>query len=254
MLKSGLLPGTGTALGTLMRIDTEVGLDGLRWYASNDKAATGLDSCHRQGNHCNLIMTEVVGPELVMEARQTLLRMQPVFHLRYETGAYAAQFGVVHLVQSERSVFMEDGTQRQLLTTEEPVLYIEDPHITEPMRYLSMHQSHGTRQTYHYQLSLRQAIPDILNNKAVESVTVLEQYQSYFMQRECSNSAPQPTWTPLLLPVTWGWSIRVGRRADGDWCILLRKLIRPIEGNEGLELPRWRSNSIALSRVSGSWC
>jgi hypothetical protein len=102
---------------------------------------------------------------------------------------------------------------------------------------------------YHdYHLTLRQTIPDQYQEKTVESVTVLEQYKSYFMQRERSDSAERVIWTPLLEAVNWGWSIRVGYRADGELGILRRKLMLPAVGNDGLELPQWQTNHLAHYR------
>jgi hypothetical protein len=231
--------------------DTEARLEGSRWYGlANEETGLGADECQIRGNRCNLLATAMVGPEVVTECQQTELRMRTEFSLQFDTGAYAAQAGVVHLVQSQRSLLLENGLQRLLLATDEPVLYVDDPLATEPVHCLAPAQQQGQNETYQYQLSVKQAIPDLVDGEAVASVTVLEQYQTYFLQRECSHYTTGVIWTPLLAPVTWGWSIRVGRRADGEWGILRQKVIRPTVGHDGLELPQWQTNSLALCQTS----
>jgi hypothetical protein len=198
-----------------------------------------------EANRLSLESTELQGPELVGEGALTYLRMRPVFHLGYYSDAYAAQLGVIHLVQSQRFMMMSGGERIELLEAETPVLYLQSE---EAIALLSDGQPQGQRQNYEYSLGIQQAILAQQNGVTVESVTVLEQYHSYFMQRECTDDAGAVIWTPALAPITWGWSIRVGRRSDQEWGILRRKLILPTVGHDGLEFPVWEANQRSLSR------
>ena len=202
-------------------------------------------ACRFAGNRLTLDSTEMNGPELSDEEALTTLSLQPMFRLSYHTDAYAAQLGVIHLVQSQRFVTLADGERLELLEAEQPVLYLVAEQAIET---LGPAQPPGRHQDYRYRIDVRQAIPSRLNDVAVESVTVLEQYRSYFMQREAGQDEGQVIWIPALAPVTWGWSIRVGRRADQHWGILRRKLILPTVGHDGLEFPLWEDNHLSLSR------
>ena len=233
----------GTALVYLY--DAEVCLASPVWQAVG---AVG-EGYRITANRLTLSGNEVVGPELVQQQQHTLLTMQPVFQLHYNTEAYAAELGVVHLVQSQRFVNLENGAQRMLLETTDPVLYLPGPDTSDAVQCITPGQAHGRYEDYRYQLSLEQAIPERLDGQAVESVTVLEQYHSYFMQRECSDDTAPVIWTPALAPITWGWSIRVGRRADNEWGIVRRKLILPTVGHDGLEFPTWEENQLALMQA-----
>jgi hypothetical protein len=54
-------------------------------------------------------------------------------------------------------------------------------------------------------------------------------------------------WVPALTPVMWGWSIRVGRRTDGEWGILRRKLLMPTSLDAGPELPLWQTDTYQIA-------
>ena len=74
-------------------------------------------------------------------------------------------------------------------------------------------------------------------------MTILEQYQTYFLQRELPFSQDN-IWTPTCAPVSWGWSIRIARRHDGEWGIARQKLLMPALDHNGLALPAWEGNSL----------
>jgi len=215
------------------------------WRPICDDAADAGQAYHLSLNRLTLESSEMVGPDLVSEGSLTYLRMQPVFHLLYDTDVQAAELGAVHLLQSQRFVSLADGDRFELLEAEQPVLYLGSVGVMDP---LGPPQQLGQHQGYRYPLTIQQEIPSQLNGIEVESVTVLEHYQSYFMQREVAAESEQLIWTPAMAPITWGWSIRVGRRADHEWGILRRKLILPTVGHDGLEFPLWEDNSQSLSR------
>lgn len=189
------------------------------------------------------------GPQLSVHNEVTMLSLSPRFDFTFSTDDYAAQIGVINLVQSNRFIRLENNNEINLLDTsveDTPVLYLENPQDDQPIKYVSAQQKLGVTSEHSFDFTISQAIPDSVGDEKVETVTVLEQYCSYFMQRAVLNG-DQSIWTPVYAPITWGWSIRVGRRTDGEWGILRRKLILPTTGNDGLHLPEWRSNTLNCS-------
>lgn len=200
-----------------------------------------LDEFHLQSNQLQLLNAFTDGPQVQQDELSTQLLMQMEFPLQFSTHASAAQLGVVHLVQSQRSLQLQNGEHITLLESKEPVLYLDQNNHRDGIELIT-EQDERRQSDYHYRLSLHQAIPEIINGIALESLTVLEQYQSYFMQRPLLNNT-SVIWTPLLAPISWGWSIRIGRRADGAWTIVRRKLVLPSVSHDGLLLPLWQSNT-----------
>jgi len=190
------------------------------------------------------------GPEVQQRALENSLHMSMQFAVQFTTHAVDAQLGVVHLVSSQRHLQLQDGETITLLETEEPVLYLDHHNHQQGVECIDACQPLHREQAYHYTLQLHQAIPDTFDSRPLETLTVLEQYQSYFLQRPCLEGR-DTIWTPLLAPVSWGWSIRVGRRADGQWTIVRRKLVLPGVGHDGLQLPLWQTNTRLLALNGG---
>lgn len=195
-----------------------------------------------QANHLQLNNGFTQGPEMWTDELASQLQMQMEFALQLSTHACDAQLGVIHLVQTQRHINLQNGEQIALIECEEPVLYLDENNEQLGIEVIADLQPFHLQRDYQYGLQLQQIIPDHIDDKPVETVTVLEQYQSYFMQRPCV-TGQSTIWTPLLPPVSWGWSIRVGRRADGPWTIVRRKLILPSVGQDGLQLPLWQGNT-----------
>ena len=231
--------------------DTDIDLSQLRCYIMHyDKGQLlALEDCNLKANRLVLNRAELNGPELAVSNEETVLTLSPQFEFTFSTDSYAAQLGVINLVQSTRFITLENSDEIHLLDTadeETPVLYLENPLDDQPVKFVVQQERGATRQ-HTFGLKIAQPIPDEIGGERVETVTVLEQYSSYFMQCALPLDNHHDIWIPVYAPISWGWSIRVGRRTDGQWGILRRKLILPTTGHDGLQLPAWRNNTIECS-------
>jgi hypothetical protein len=247
----GAEEGIAVALG-------EPGEAGTRCYFWDESVAVGrfdgrvvmgnmaiaLNGHAVKSNHLQMQATQLQGPELITEGEETSLCLTPSFDCHFVTDQQAASLGVIHLLESQRIALLDDGRQYYLLETgDKPVLYLETED-DEAVKPIITRQESGMKQAYHYQCTVSQAIPDEIDGQAVISVTVLERYSSYFMQRPLL-AEETSIWVPVYAPISWGWSMRIGRRYDGVWAMQRRKLVLPTTGHDGLQLPVWRSNSLA---------
>jgi hypothetical protein len=174
------------------------------------------------------------------------LVMQPEFNVSFFTATHSAHLGEIRLVESERFYTLEDGSSITITDTQEvggPVLYRQHRNDSRLIRQPTPLQLQGTEREYFYGESVCQHIPDQIGGVAVSCVTGLEQYTSFCMQQVMS--VPKPAiWVPVCAPISWGWSIRVGRRYDTEWDIVRRKLMLPTVGHEGWLMPTWNSNLV----------
>lgn len=232
------------------------------WDADIDLKSAGLSIANDDNNEDTLAANSRIksnyieithhaldGPQLTSNNGETCLMLSMAVDFTFTTANYAAQLAVIHLVEATRFIKLKNGNSISLLDTEDedPVLYLETPLDDQALKLIGSAQDIGDKNHYHYQHTIQQPIPDQFTGQEVESVTVLEQYRSYFMQRATPFDENENIWTPIYAPILWGWSIRVGRRVDDEWGILKRKLIIPIPGNDGLQLPEWETNTIDCS-------
>jgi hypothetical protein len=231
------------------------GLDGDLRSSHNEKLLP-LNECQLKTSRLILTSAMMHGPELKTNKELdtnnevTTLRLSPRFDFTFSTDAYAAQLGVIHLVQANRFIKLEDNREIVLLDTgieDIPVLYLENSLDDQPVKLLSGQQEPSVTREHTCDFTISQPIPEKIDGARVATVTVLEQYCSYFMHKMHSNNVDESIWTPVYAPITWGWSIRVGRRTDGEWGILRRKLILPTTGNDGWQLPTWSNNTLNCS-------
>ena len=209
-----------------------------------------LADCAVKNNALEIDNHSLQGPELLTVDGVTRLTLSLQADYQFSSDSFAAQLGMIHLVEATRFIRLEDGREISLLNThdnEAPVLVVEHPTDEQAVKLLHDTQDLGNKQTYSYHYSIGQDIPEYIDGIEVESVTVLEQYLSYFMQRAIPFDDRQNIWTPIHAPLLWGWSIRVGRRGDEEWGILKRKLILPTAGNDGFQLPEWEYNTAHCS-------
>ena len=176
------------------------------------------------------------------------LSIVPRFTFSYQTAAYAAQLGEIRLVSSTRFITNVDGSRHDLLNTDafaDPVLYRERDDgwgdDSAVVRQITSWQSVNTGAEYCFDYRISQYLPVRWLGCDVQSVTVLEQYTSYFMQRPLAAAAT--VWVPAYAPISWGWSLRV-EPEEGEWVITRRKLIRPTVGHDGWQLPQWRASTL----------
>jgi hypothetical protein len=185
-------------------------------------------------------------PQILDQASRPQLTTSAHFQFVFDTTLPAVRLGVLHLVQTQCFALRKNGKQQVLRHCGEaqPVLYVTDQRSSdEVLLPILDSEVNAEPQQHDYAVSLTQAIPDMLEGTAVESLTVLEQYTTYFMQRELPFTQAN-IWTPVCAPVTWGWSMRVAKRQDDDWCIVRQKLLMPTVGHNGLELPVWEGNQL----------
>lgn len=207
-----------------------------------------LSNCEVRSNTLVLLNTMLNGPDVIVENGEAYLTLSPQFEVEFGTHAFAAQLAMINLVQAKRFLSLEDGEEVTLLDTydeNEAVLYMEDECET-PTIFATVQQQTGLNLPYCFSPNISQHIPREWNGEPVETVTVLEQYTSYFMQRALQSDV-EHIWTPVHAPISWGWSIRVGRRYDDAWTMVRRKVMRPISGHDGLQLPTWKRNSLACT-------
>jgi len=220
------------------------------WQQAECRHATITD-CSVKGNHCVILASEVEGPELITSGETTRLQLSASWQLQWDTASYSAELGVITLQESQRFITLENGEQVTVTDSREadaPVLYLQGSDDREIVKPIAVQQQ-GVKQQHGYSVTVSQHLPKSQDGHGVESVTVLEQYRSYFMQRP-SDSKARTIWAPLVAPISWGWSIRVRRRHDGEWAIARRKLMMPTVGHEGLELPLWQNNSLRFSNLA----
>ncbi|MGR9117276.1 MAG: hypothetical protein ACU85E_16080 [Gammaproteobacteria bacterium] len=203
-------------------------------------------------NRLEMNQAALNGPEINPAEQGALLTLSPNFVFTYTTDAFTARLGMLHLVQAKRYIVLANGEQITLLDSgdeADPVLYLEHSDDSQPMKWMSAEQKRGESKEYSVNMTISQTIPEHFLGEAVVNVTVLERYSSYLMQRGISLADNLTIWTPIHPPLSWGWSIRVGCRSDSDWAIMRRKLMLPISGHDGLQIPLWNRNSFACSKA-----
>ena len=200
-----------------------------------------------QGGNAQLVHATLSDPDLYEIEGKTFLRISPYFELEYRNQGFDSRLGLIRLLEATRFITLEDGKRIVVLDTSEhetPVLYLESIEQADPVEIIVNTHKAERIQTYTYQYELMQNIPDMINGQKVASVTVLEQYINYFMQQEISDTKVETIWTPVCMPISWGWSMRVEPRPDRSWYIARRKLMMPLTGHNGLEMPLWTTNSL----------
>jgi hypothetical protein len=239
--------------------DTDVDLSRLTCdvWQNTSNGPQPLKDYHLKSNRLMMQKTELEGPQIISREENALLTLSPRFDFTFYTDSYAAQLGVINLVQATRFITLDNGNKVPLLDTdneESAVLYLENPSDDQAIKLVSTPQEISVARQHTYTCTISQHIPAIFNGESVASVTVLEQYWSYLMQRALpgdNNHNTHDIWIPVYSPVSWGWSIRVGHRTDGEWGILRRKLILPTTGHDGLQLPAWNKNTVDCATLAG---
>lgn len=201
--------------------------------------------CRLACNHLTVTSAGLDGPFLTEVPNGLSLQMNAEFELEWHTLEQAGALGAVDTVQVQRSVRFVDGGSQVLLdtgTSKGQVRYVHPGGGDHAINPICSYQPVGEQARHRYVVPVQQLIPEQIDGRAVSEVTVMEQYTSHFMQCEDPSEPERYIWVPLILPMNWGWSIRVGRRTDGEWGILRRKLMLPACGDE-LVLPVWQSDT-----------
>ncbi|WP_426993736.1 hypothetical protein [Methylomonas sp. CM2] len=212
--------------------------------------ATELAASHGGGGLSRLTLhaATLEGLEVKLIQQLPVLNITPRFAVEWETRGHGAQLGVVQLVESARTAHFADGGTLNLLNTANanagPVLYLDDPGAPSPVIPVCGFQNADETSRFEFSESVRQPIYAELDGQPVASISVLEQYTLYFLANTAPDRPDDFIWTPVHLPIIWGWSIRVQQRFDGVWDIFRRKLIMPTPSTEAPPLPTWTDNSL----------
>lgn len=168
------------------------------------------------------------------------LSFEAEFDYVYSSEDMPTRLGVATMLEASCFVVLENGERHILFqsTEDDPVLYVKGGPNKSALKIISDVSTEDTPQAKTYLENIVHRIPEQVHGQRVESMTVLEQYKSYFMQRELPVSEDQ-IWTPVCAPITWGWSIRLNRREDSEWTITRQKLLYPAVGHDGMEMPVW---------------
>lgn len=196
-------------------------------------------------NYFVLMHSTLTTPEIFDDEEVPRLSFQVEFDFAYSAEAMSARLGILNLVEKQCFVTLENGQRRMLQSSgdEEKILFVNNDELVYPVNTL-MDLSHKDKlvQKKHME-TISHDIPSQIDGINVETLTVLEQYQSFFMQRELPFSM-ENIWTPVCAPISWGWSMRVAKRPDGVWRIYRQKLLMPTVGHDGLEMPVWEGNNL----------
>jgi hypothetical protein len=229
-------------------LDTQLVQPKLHTYLKNSHPL----SVSPYQNRLTILESGLIGPEVISHSEHTQLSIKPYFRLQWHTEAFASQLACVRLVEATRSLHLDTGEILTLLDTETAksgaVLYLPPDDHTAVLTPVTQFQAQSLQQKLSFSTTISQVIPEQIQAKGVVSLTVLEKYTDYFMQNAAPAQPEQAIWTPVHLPISWGWSIRVQKRFDGVWDIFRKKLILPSVSTEIATLPSWRSNSLHCSQ------
>jgi hypothetical protein len=230
------------------------------WDADSDLGASDASLVTSEGEHIvinaktNMLANRFVlsnatlgQPEIQEQNRVHQLSVRAGFDFVYTADKLPARLGILSLVESTCFVMLKNGAKQSLLDTgeEQAVLFLnqEDKHeVMTPI--MDVARSDDSIQKS-YEESITHIIPEQLDGIEIETMTVLEQYKTFFMQRE-QPFTRENIWTPVCAPISWGWSIRLVKRYDGDWSIARQKLLTPAVGHNGLEMPIWKGNHLRV--------
>lgn len=202
-------------------------------------------------NRLILAHTSLDKPLLQQQDAKPWLSLSVHFDLRYSADAMSARLGVIHVVESNAFFQLANGERHVILNTgdEDKALYLS-PAAQQGIEDEAVHtildavQDHELATVSHSE-TIRHSLREQVGGMDVESMTVLEHYQTFFMHRELPFSDDN-IWVPALPPLTWGWSMRVARRYDGEWGIARQKLLMPTSDPNGMTMPSWRGNTLDM--------
>jgi len=228
----------------LWDIDEELDTDKFSFSTTEGEAIAlppmaNVLTSHFVISHCTLREPQIIDHESTPQLTATA-----GFEFVFSTQLPAVRLGMLSLVESQCFAQLKNG-ERHILRdndNEQPRLYLPAAgnQYAVPCPILDAESGMAPSQD---QLEIRLAwsLPQHLDGQETETLTVQEQYTSFFMQRELPFSQDN-IWTPVCAPISWGWSMRVAKRSDGDWCIVRQKLLTPAVGHNGLVMPEWEGN------------
>lgn len=154
----------------------------------------------------------------------------------FESRHFTASIGIIHLRQTQHFLLLEDGDKIELSDPQARTPYLASDQQLSAV-HLLVAQASREATNYHRSFPVRYTLQQEHQGKRVETITLMQQYTSYFMQRAVPFTQDN-IWVPLCTPINWGWSMRVGRRKD-LWVIMRQKLLPPLLDADGIQMPSW---------------
>ena len=230
--------------GYLWDSDSLSALSGLSLMTAEGEQVTLNANTPVASNRFVLSHTTLTKPEIHNQGNKLQLVLRAGFDFVYTADTMDACVGVLHLVESHCCVVLKNGEKHALLDSgdEQKMLCLKQPDpqdVVNPVVEVS--KSHDALRQSHTE-SVNHTIPEQVDGIEMETMTVLEQYQSFFLHREQPFNE-ENIWTPVCAPISWGWSIRIARRHDDEWGIARQKLLLPTVGQNGMEMPVWAGNT-----------
>ena len=205
-------------------------------------------------NRLTLLESGLQGPEVWFSGQQPLLSVSPYFKMRWRTDGCGSRLGCIQLVEASRTLRFAEGEELVLLDTDwaggGPVLYSGSHGEISGVEAISPFQPQGMETVVNFAGDATQMIPKEFLDQPDLALTVLEKYTVYFVENAAPEDAEAQEWTPLHLPIIWGWSVRVQQRLDGVWDIFRRKLVLPTISTEAPTLPVWHTDTLHCSRIA----
>jgi hypothetical protein len=238
---------TGTNHCYLWDVDEELISEELQLSAAGEEAVTLAATNNIITSQFVLSHGTLSEPHIIDQESTPQLTTTASFDFVFSTQLPQVRLGVLSLVETQRFALLKNGERYSLLDSgeEQALLYLTDANASKEVLTPILDTGAAEDAVRHnHTITLTQQIPPQLASSEIETLTVLEQYTSFFMQRELPFSQDN-IWTPVSAPIAWGWSMRVTQRHDGDWCIVRQKLLMPTVGHNGLEMPAWEGNQLA---------
>jgi hypothetical protein len=190
--------------------------------------------------------TRLNKPTLQTSDDDQRISIKAEFDYAFTADQMNVRLGALSLVESQCFLSLENGQRHNLLNTDEQeVLFLTADAQSNAISPIIDATKSNTTLNDNWQIDITHAIRNQLDGIPVESLTVLEQYQTFFMQRELPFTDDN-IWTPVSSPISWGWSMRIARRYDGEWGIARQKLLMPSAGHNGMEMPSWKNNTLTI--------
>ncbi len=209
-----------------------------------------FDEQRLKANRAILQSSRLIGPNIVYLDDKATLNVTPEFIIHFNTAAGAAQLAEIRLIDSSRFITLTSGKTIPVICTDPAAgqaLFLDELQ-TGPLKLQNFIQPAKTNETYLIRNSVNQHLPNEFQGEKVECVTVLEHFTSFFMQRLVGSE--NSIWTPVMEPVSWGWSIRAEHEND-QWQLTKKKIMKPTSHHDGLKLPEWKTHVRELS--AGEW-
>lgn len=214
----------------------------------SDTRKRPLVSDHLVANRAMMQSSKLIGPNIINVNNQATLSVTPEFIIHFNTAAGAAELGEIRLIDSSRFITLGSGKTIPVICTdpaEGQALFLDESQDS-PLLKQNFIQPSGSNESYVIRRTVNQHLPKTFQGETVECVTVLEHVTSFFMQKLAGST--DAIWTPVMQPISWGWSVRL-ERAEHNWQITKRRIMRPTSHHDGLKLPEWKTHVREQSAV-----